>query len=290
MKNGFDSAINIPVSIKIPIRVVRLAVAAKVKEEKKKLFAFWRSIKHSLAFIIGILLIIGSLPALSAFEAHVVNVTAILEAQPRESLVRNNLLLAGSFLNASSTDPNLASNISISPPAGNFCNDKSLEISLATTSPADQIIYTLDGTDPVCNSNGYIYDKTFFLTGNAVVKASTCLEEAQGVMATWNFDLSADYCDLGPVLAAENLIISSSTEEYNSSSSESSIAPSQNEDGQGDSGQIVEPAPTEETSAEPAVEAPPAVEPAPPESVTPPEQTPPAPENPPAASPILPVE
>jgi hypothetical protein len=296
MRSGYNNAINIPISIKIPIKVVKVFVAAKVKEEKLKIFAFWRSLKSSLALILGVILIIGSLPALSAYEAHVVNVTATIQSP----------VPLRSFSLASNSLSNSDSNLTIDPSAGAFCNDKSIEVSLSTTLPDAQIIYTLDGFDPVCGTNGYVYDKTFFLTESTTVKASTCTFDQQGEIYLWDFEMSEDNCNTDSAIAGES--ISVPPEDTVSPIQDSGADFEQGDESQGgeqgvDGEQTQTPPPAENPvtqgnsepeqnlspAQQPLIEPSPAIEPQPAEPAAEPApapELPSAPETPPAESPV----
>jgi len=126
-------------------------------------------------FCIAGLLIITNLPLLSAFEAHVINVTAeIVNDVP-----------------------------SIDPPGGEFCNGGSLEITLSATliNPDTSIIYTINDSDPDCFiPNGAVYTGIPFpLTYSATVKARVCHyrdgELLQSAIMSEHYDISEVYCE-----------------------------------------------------------------------------------------------
>ena len=129
----------------------------------------------SLTCISG-LLVTMNLPLFSAYEAHVINVTAKIENDVP----------------------------SIDPPGGEFCNDGSLEVTLSTTlvDPTASIIYTTDGSDPDCFiPNGIVYTGTPFpLTYSATVKARVCHERdgelLQSVIMSEYYDVLSVYCDV----------------------------------------------------------------------------------------------
>lgn len=129
----------------------------------------------SLTCISG-LLVTMNLPLFSAYEAHVINVTAKIENDVP----------------------------SIDPPGGEFCDDGELEVTLSTTlvDPNTSIIYTTDGSDPDCFiPNGIVYTGTPFpLTYSATVKARVCHyrdgELLQSIIMSEYYDVSSVYCDV----------------------------------------------------------------------------------------------
>ena len=129
----------------------------------------------SLTCISG-LLVTMNLPLFSAYEAHVINVTAKIENDVP----------------------------SIDPPGGEFCNDGRLEVALSTTlvDPNTSIIYTTDDSDPDCFiPNGIVYTGTPFpLTYSATVKARVCHERdgelLQSVIMSEYYDVLSVYCDV----------------------------------------------------------------------------------------------
>ena len=112
--------------------------------------------------------IVVSVPLFSAFEAHIINVTARIE---------NDIP-------------------SIDPPSGYFCNDGSLTIKLYTSLAEASIIYTIDGSDPDCFiPNGTVYDGTPFpLTYSATVKARTCHDDDQSIIISEDYIVTSEYC------------------------------------------------------------------------------------------------
>ena len=168
----------------------------KKRARKRKLmsgaFGVFKKI-ISITCISGILLTMN-LPLFSAYEAHVINVTAKFENDVP----------------------------SVDPPGGEFCNDGSLEVTLSTTliDPNTSIIYTIDGSDdPDCFiPNGTVYAGTPFpLTNSATVKARVCHyrdgELLQSVIMSEYYDVSAVYCDAvcGPCIGQ----VSELTLQYN---------------------------------------------------------------------------
>lgn len=126
----------------------------------------------SAVCVAGMLVTIN-LPLFSAFEAHIINVTAeIVNDVP-----------------------------SIDPPSGEFCNDGSLEVALSAALVDADIIYTTDGSDPDCFiPNGAVYAGTPFpLTYSATIKARVChyrdSELLQSAIMSEYFDVSATYCE-----------------------------------------------------------------------------------------------
>ena len=147
----------------------------------------------SLTCISGLLFTMN-LPLFSAYEAHVINVTAKIENDVP----------------------------SIDPPGGEFCNDGSLEVTLSTTlvDPAASIIYTTDGSDPDCFAPvGTVYTGSPFpLTYSATVKARVCHERdgvlLQSAIMSEYYDVSSVYCDYvecGPCIGQ----VSELTMQYN---------------------------------------------------------------------------
>ena len=112
--------------------------------------------------------IVVSVPLFSAFEAHIINVTARIENDTP----------------------------SIDPPSGYFCNDGSLTIKLYTSLAEASIIYTTDGSDPDCFiPNGTVYDGAPFpLTYSATVKARTCHDDDQSIIISEDYIVTSEYC------------------------------------------------------------------------------------------------
>jgi len=151
------------------IRHKNKGLIIKRKTRKKKLvvgvFAVSKKIV-SMACISG-MLITMNLPLFSAFEAHVINVTAqIVNDVP-----------------------------SIDPPGGEFCNDGELEVELSVTLEGADIYYTIDGSEPECYANGFLYSDPFPLLESATVKAVSCHDGKQSAVMSEEFDVSPGYCE-----------------------------------------------------------------------------------------------
>ena len=118
----------------------------------------------SLAIIIAV--IFAQVINVDAFEAHTINVTAkIINDVPE-----------------------------IDPTGGQFCKLDGAPVALNTTYSGATIIYTLDGSDPVCGSNGFIYSGPFTLTQSTVLKTSSCHGDKQSAIASAFFDIDFKYC------------------------------------------------------------------------------------------------
>lgn len=106
---------------------------------------------------------------IGAFEVHVINITAkIVNDIP-----------------------------GIEPDGGEYCNITGVTITLTSTST---IIYTLDGSNPVCPDmtdpdNGIIYTDPFMIYESKTVKARTCHDEKQSAIASEYFDVASQYCE-----------------------------------------------------------------------------------------------
>lgn len=112
-------------------------------------------------------MIITNTPYVSAYEAHVMNVTA--------NIVDDSVLIA---------------------PTGNkYCDDGSLKVELKSALSNSGIYYTIDGTDPICNKNGKAYSEPIELKKSATVKAVACHGEIQGLVMSRSYEVSDDYCD-----------------------------------------------------------------------------------------------
>ncbi len=121
------------------------------------------------AFATFVIICLISMQALliNGFEAHVINVTAkIVNDVP-----------------------------DIEPDGGEFCNIEGATITLSTTlMGTSTIIYTLDGSDPVCPATGNIYTAPFTIYSSATVKARTCHNNKQSAIASQYFAVSMEYC------------------------------------------------------------------------------------------------
>jgi cysteine-rich repeat protein len=67
-------------------------------------------------------------------------------------------------------------------------------VTITTTYPGATIIFTLDGTDPVCGSNGFTYLAPFNLNQSAVVKARSCHADVQSAIASAIINIDGQYC------------------------------------------------------------------------------------------------
>lgn len=85
--------------------------------------------------------------------------------------------------------------VTITPSGENFCNDGSLKVGLMSALPGASIYYTLDGTEPVCKTNGTLYSETFSLSTSKTVKAVACHDDVQSLTMVRNFNLSDSFCD-----------------------------------------------------------------------------------------------
>ncbi|MCK4520484.1 lamin tail domain-containing protein [Candidatus Parcubacteria bacterium] len=148
-------------ALKIPVRVI------ETESKPKNQFG-----GKAIVLFLCLFLILGQIQILSAFEAHIINVTAtIINDVPASD-----------------------------PPGGQFCNEDIVTAEL-TISLSDSIIwYTLDGTDPICyNSNGQGYvDPIVLPEGITVLKARSCHDAQQSIIISWTFDISSEYCEPSP--------------------------------------------------------------------------------------------
>lgn len=105
--------------------------------------------------------------AISGFEAHVINVTA---------KIVNDVPL-------------------INPTGGQFCNINGATITLTTTYTGSSIIiYTTNGTDPVCPNLDHLYTAPFTIYQSSTIKARTCHDGKSSAIMSQHFDVSIDYC------------------------------------------------------------------------------------------------
>ena len=116
------------------------------------------------ACITGVVLL-SNAPAVSAYEAHVMNVTATI----------------------------IDNRVSIGPDGGNFCNDGKLTVELTPKMEGAKVFYTTNGSEPKCGE-GKTYSEPFTLLGSATVKAVACYDGKPGAVASEVFDVSASYC------------------------------------------------------------------------------------------------
>lgn len=127
--------------------------------------------RQALSRAVTVLIIVSLVSAQSiqirGFEAHVINVTA---------KIINDIPL-------------------IQPDGGQFCNITGATISITTTYVGTStIIYTTDGSDPVCPSTGSIYTAPFTIYQSATVKARTCHDEKQSAVSSKYFTVAAEFC------------------------------------------------------------------------------------------------
>lgn len=102
-----------------------------------------------------------------AFEASIMNITAeIVNGQPK-----------------------------ITPKGGEYCDIEGVEVSIEAVYSAVEIYYTVDGSDPVCYFNGYLYQSPFWLHQSADVKAIGCLNGGQSKIITEHFEVAPEYCE-----------------------------------------------------------------------------------------------
>ncbi len=163
----------IPVWIeyKIPIRVIKTKNTFKKSGNKNRGFSFvhlWRV--APILFLI--LALLAQAVPFRAFEAHVINVTA-----------------------------EIVNDIPLITQGGNFCDAAGAEITMSATLAGADIIYTLDGSDPVCSipgpQNGAIYTGPFTLFSSATVKARSCHDSKQSAIVSADFDVELKYCVCG---------------------------------------------------------------------------------------------
>lgn len=128
-----------------------------------------------LAMVMIVSLLCSQIVNLSAYEAHIVNVTARIENDIPD----------------------------IDPEGGEFCDLVPTMVTLSTTYASSTIIFTVDGSDPTCpkdTDNEYEYTAPFDLTldKTITVKARTCHDGLQSVIASADFipdrTLCPEYC------------------------------------------------------------------------------------------------
>jgi hypothetical protein len=120
----------------------------------------------ALSCISGIVMF-TNVPLVSAFEAHVMNVTANIKDD----------------------------SITVSPSGENFCNDGKLKVELKSALAGASIYYTTDGTEPVCGKNGTLYTTPFSMTTSKTVKVVSCHDGIQSLSMVRNFNVKDEYCD-----------------------------------------------------------------------------------------------
>jgi hypothetical protein len=131
-------------------------------------FNFGLKLKRAIFALVALLLVLSQSQVLSAFEAHVINVTAT---------IRNDIPSAD-------------------PPTGEFCADDTNTVILSVTLPGAYIWYTMDGSDPVCDGNGQQYTGPITLPiGITTIKARSCHDEKQSSIVSWTYDVAYEYCE-----------------------------------------------------------------------------------------------
>ena len=136
------------------------------KEAIKKTAGFgW---KRKLAFAgVILMLVLVQVAGMSAFEAHVINVTARV----------------------------LNDTVHIDPEGGQFCDQEPPTVVLTSDDPAASIIYSLDGSDPVCGVSGLPYSGPFMLAATTLVKARACHNTSQSAVVQALFEVSSEFCE-----------------------------------------------------------------------------------------------
>lgn len=121
----------------------------------------------TFASVVIICLISMQALLINGFEAHVINVTAkIVNDIP-----------------------------DINPKGGEYCNIEGAVITLSTTlTSTSTIIYTTNGSDPVCPATGSIYTAPFTIYESATVKARTCHDDKQSAIASQYFAVAMEFC------------------------------------------------------------------------------------------------
>ena len=136
--------------------------------KRGQFMSFWpRITKRGISATVIIAVIFTQVVNVGAFEAHVVNVTAT---------VVNDIPAAD-------------------PAGGQYCTASTTPVNLTTSliDPAAEIIYTTDGSDPVCVSNGIIYNGPITIATATTLKASTCHDGKQSAINTWIYNF--ENCD-----------------------------------------------------------------------------------------------
>lgn len=141
------------------------------KTQEKKKIRFTRT-RFTVLGLLLMFALVNTL-ALSAFEAHIINVVAeVVNDLPR-----------------------------ITPDGRQFCDTGPIEITFTADAEDVVIIYTLDGTDPVCGPqpdlpiNGMPYVGPFNITETTTIKARTCHNPRASAIMTWEFELEPEFCD-----------------------------------------------------------------------------------------------
>lgn len=138
------------------VQFIRLNKGMDIKKSVTKITAYF--------CIFGVVLL-SNAPAVSAYEAHVVGVTATI----------------------------IDTDVNISPDGGDFCNDGKLKVELESDMEGVGIFYTTDGSEPRCGRSAE-YSGPFTLLRGATVKAVACFGDKQGQVRAEVFDVSSDYC------------------------------------------------------------------------------------------------
>lgn len=126
-----------------------------------------RLTKRGISVVVIIAIVFVQVMNVGAFEAHVINVTA---------KIVNDVPL-------------------IEPNGGEFCNITGATITITSTLIIDHtIIYTTNGSDPVCPSTGNLYTIPFPIYQTATVKARTCHDEKQSAVMAKHFDVAGEFC------------------------------------------------------------------------------------------------
>lgn len=131
-----------------------------------------------IAWILFAIIFFVTAITVNAYEMHVINVTA---------KIVNDIPL-------------------IDPQGGQYCDAIGATIVLSTTMPGANIIYTTDNSDPICPSQGTIYNSPFILNTSSIVKARTCHDGTQSAVASQSFTISPSYCPVSlTCVQAKNL-------------------------------------------------------------------------------------
>lgn len=120
----------------------------------------------ALLCISGVVLA-GNAPYVKAYEAHVMNVTA--------RIIDNSVV--------------------VTPNGGKFCNDGKLKIEMASSLEEAEMYYTVNGSEPVCGSNGTLYTGPFTLLSTKTVKAVSCYNGKQSRTVGKTYEVCASYCE-----------------------------------------------------------------------------------------------
>ncbi len=142
-------------------------VISKYKINRVKVISYLPSLsKRGISAVVIIAIIFVQVMNVGAFEAHVVNVTATIV---------NDLPL-------------------IEPNGGEFCNIAGATITITPSYATSTIIYTINGSDPVCPSTGTVYTAPFTIYSSATVKARACHDGHQSGIINQYFNVSDEFC------------------------------------------------------------------------------------------------